>query len=194
MSLPEEFYGFIPIDEVDGSALSGFSCGKPRLDSFLTDTALGYHKARLGFSKVVFHRDVSEPLGFFTLANASVQLNASEIFELGFDVDVRLSSFPAINIGRFAVHKDWHGQGVGSQMMRLIIGEVLDSETLSASRLVVVDSDNDDSAIGFYKKLGFEKSLWAEQVARTQGKKHRKTVKMHMDIFKSLGAGVAPPP
>jgi len=40
----------------------------------------------------------------------------------------------------------------------------------------------------FYEKLGFETSLWAEEMARNHTKKRAKplTIKMHRDVFKGL--------
>lgn len=185
--LAPEHYGFLAIPEIATDVLSCFTCGKPRLDDFLKETALALHKARLGFTNVVFHQDFEGPVGYFTLSNDSIPLNDSEKFDLGLEVDVTLSAFPAVKIGRLAVHKELQDHGVGAQVMDLVFGEIIDSGSLSAGRLVVVDADNDEKVLHFYKKLGFERSLWAEQQARNHGKKGRpvSTIKMHRDILKA---------
>lgn len=186
MLLPDH-YGYLAIPEVDPDVLSSFCCDKPRLDEFLTGTALALHQARLGFTHVVFHRDFDGPAAFFTLSNDAIPLNESERFDLGLDTEVRLSAFPAVKIGRLAVHRALQGNGVGAAVMDLIIGEILDSASLSAGRLIVVDADNEERVLSFYKRLGFERSLWAEDLAKHQNKKGRlpPAIKMHRDIFKA---------
>ncbi len=186
--LTDEDYGYLSITEVDPASLSSFSCGKPRLDEFLTAQALTLHEARLGFTNVVFHQEFEGPVGYFTLANDAIKLNESERFELGFDDHVELAAFPAVKIGRLAVHQDLQRKGVGAALMTLLLGDILSTAGLSAARLIVVDADNDDQVLRFYEALGFEKSLWAEEMSRNHGKKRTKpqTIKMHRDVFKGL--------
>ena len=64
----------------------------------------------------------------------------------------------------------------------------LNTAGLSAARLIVVDADNDEAVLGFYRKLGFEVSLWAEEMAKNHTKKRTQpaTIKMHRDVFKDL--------
>ncbi len=68
------------------------------------------------------------------------------------------------------------------------VGDILNTAGLSAARLIVVDADNDEAVLGFYEALGFERSLWAEEMARNHTKKRAKpqTIKMHRDVFKGL--------
>jgi len=63
--LTDEGYGYLPITEVDLATLGTFSCGKPRLDDFLSAQALALHKARLGFTNVVFHQQFEGPVSYF---------------------------------------------------------------------------------------------------------------------------------
>jgi ribosomal protein S18 acetylase RimI-like enzyme len=48
---------------------------------------------------------------------------------------------------------------VGAALMALLLGDILNTAGLSAARLIVVDADNDEAVLGFYRKLGFEVSL-----------------------------------
>ncbi len=72
--------------------------------------------------------------------------------------------------------------------MALLLGDILNTAGLSAARLIVVDADNDEAVLGFYRKLGFEVSLWAEEMAKNHTKKRTQpaTIKMHRDVFKDL--------
>jgi GNAT superfamily N-acetyltransferase len=184
MPLPEDGYGLLPVIEVDPALLTNFRCGAAHLDSFLAQAA-DFHRARLGLTTVAFHRDVAGVVGYFTLANDALPLTTSEQGEL--NVDVVLKAYPAVKLGRLAVASHLQGQGIGEQLMAFIHGEILDSDSLSAARLVIVDADSDSRVVAFYRKSGYQESLWAE----SQAKSHRPgkpgtpsaTVKMIRDIL-----------
>lgn len=62
---------------------------------------------------------------------------------------------------------------------------------LFPKRLVASSNEpslNDEAVLGFYRKLGFEVSLWAEEMAKNHTKKRTQpaTIKMHRDVFKDL--------
>lgn len=177
-------YGLLPINEVAREQLAAFDCGKPHLNEFLGDTARAMHEQRLGLTSIVFHSQVVGPVGYFTLANDSIPLNTSESFDLGIDKELTLPSFPAVKIGRLAVSRPLQGEGVGSVVVKLILGEVLESDSLSSARLLVVDADNEPNVVGFYERQGFERSLWAAKQARNHGGKDLRTIKMHRDVLK----------
>lgn len=188
MPLAEEGYGLLPVVEVSPEALAGFDCGKPHLNEFLVDAASHFHRDRLGLTSVVFHRDLAgRVIGYFTLANDSLPLTTSEQGELGLHDVVVLKAYPAVKLGRIAVASDLHGQGVGEQVMDLVHGEILDSASLSAARLVILDADNDPRVVRFYRKLGYQESLWAEkQATKVAGSKQgapASTIKMIRDIL-----------
>lgn len=169
MPLAEGGFGLLPVTEVAPELLAAFHCGKGHLDTVLAGRA-GMHEDRLGLTTVVFHRDVHDAVvGYFTLANDAIPLNTSEQAELGLRDEVVLTAFPGVKLGRFAVSQDLQGQGVGAQLLDLVLGEILDSASLSAARLVIVDADNDPSVLRFYERHGFERSLWAEKQSRNHG-------------------------
>lgn len=185
MPLLPDGYGLLPVVDVAPELLAAFRCGKSHLDDFLTQ-APAFHRARLGLTTTVFHRDVSgQIVGYFTLANDALPLTTSEQYELGLDVE--LKAYPAVKLGRLAVAQQLQGQGVGEQIMALVHGEILDSASLSAARLVILDADNDPRVVAFYRKLGYQESLWAETQAKhhAPGKKAvaPATVKMIRDVL-----------
>lgn len=190
--LLEEGYGLLPIDQIGTpEVLERFSCGKPHLDAFLVDQALAQHADRLGFTCVVFHEDFQEaPVAYYTLANDGIPLKQSEQTELGHREQLSFATFPAVKIGRLAVHHTLHGSGVGSAVMKLIIGEILDNSTQSAARLLVVDADNTPDVIAYYERQGFQNSLWAQDQLQNHGRNKRSgrpaTVKMIRDVLAVL--------
>jgi hypothetical protein len=77
--------------------------------------------------------------------------------------------------------------GLGAQILERVMGEILDAESLSAARLVIVDADNDPPVLRFYERHGFEKSLWAEKQARNHGgRSPPAAIKMIRDILRTL--------
>lgn len=179
-------YGYLPIIDVDAPQLKTFTCGKPHLDHFLVSTAFPLHEARLGFTNIVFHQAVEGPVGYFTLANDAIPLEGSERFELGIDDSfATMTTIPAIKIGRLAVSAELQGAGVGSFIMKLILGRALNGDGTSSSRLLVVDADNDERVLAFYQRHRFEESLWAKNFARQNVAKNKRstTIKMHRDIL-----------
>jgi len=186
MPLAEDGYGLLPVVEVPPEALAGFDCGKPHLNEFLVN-APNFHRDRLGLTSVVFHRDLpGRVIGYFTLANDSLPLTTSEQGDLGLHDAVVLKAYPAVKLGRLAVASDLQGQGVGEQVMDLVHGEILDSASLSAARLVILDADDEARVVSFYRKLGYQESLWAEkQALKVAGSKNvapASSVKMIRDI------------
>lgn len=142
------------------------------------------HSRRFAFTNLVFHQAHQGLLAYFTLVNDEIPLNESEKFELGESEHVTLEKFPAVKIARLAVSDGQQSQGVGAAVMDLIAGEILDSSSLSAARLLVVDADNEDRVVKFYERLGFTKSLWAEkQRANHGGNRRQVTVKMIRDLL-----------
>jgi GNAT superfamily N-acetyltransferase len=186
MALAVDGFGLLPVTEVAPQLLAEFRCGKDHLDTFLTEAA-HFHQDRLGLTAVVFHRDLpNRVVGYFTLANDALPLTTSEQGELGLHDEVNLNAYPAVKLGRLAVAQELQGQGIGEQIMALIHGEVLDSASLSAARLVILDADNDERVVRFYRKLGYQVSLWAERQAKHSGPRMGgppATVKMIRDVL-----------
>lgn len=184
--LPEGGFGLLPVVDTPRQQIEGFSSGKPHLDSFLHDSAASMHTLRLGLTTVVLHEQhPGVAIAFFTLANDATPLRTSECFDLGLDGH-SLSAFPAVKLGRLAVASAFQGGGIGRQVMDLVLGEILDSESLSAARFIVVDPDDDERVVRFYESLGFEKSLWAEARRTAQKGATATAVKMHRDILRAL--------
>lgn len=185
MALADDGFGLMPVVDIDADLLAGFDCGKDHLNEFLTN-APNFHRIRLGSTTVVFHQDLPDRIvGYFTLSNDSLPLKTSEQTDLGL-IEHDLKAYPAVKLGRLAVAKDLQGQGIGQQIMRLVHGEILDSDSPSAARLVILDADNDLPVVRFYDKLGYQTSLWAEEQAAAHRAKKAgtpRTVKMIGDIL-----------
>jgi GNAT superfamily N-acetyltransferase len=177
-------YGLIALPGVKPGQLDKFDCGTPHLNDFLQTTAFKMHEMRLGFTSVAFHRDIAGPLGYFTLANDALPLTATELFDMDIDnTEMPLKFFPAVKLGRLAVISDLQSQGVGAALIKLMLGEILDSSYVSSSRILIVDADNTEKVVSFYKRQGFEFSAFSQNQSRHM-KGNAATVKMVRDVMK----------
>lgn len=181
------FTALIPIHEVAEAELyrlKKFSCGNQSLDVFLQEKAHELHLDHLSHTNLLFHEDFGGLVGYITLSNDSIPLKVSEVGDLGLAYQTDLQSYPAVKIGRLAVHADLQRKGVGARLLDLAIGEVIGVQTVAAARLMITDAVNDPKVIRFYGQHGFLESFWATDQARKHGKgKDRATIKMIRDIY-----------
>lgn len=185
------FSALIPIDDVSSEAqglIGSFSCGTDSLDIFLREQAKDQHVDRLGHTGLLFHGDFDGLVGYITTSADAIPLKASEVGELGLTYDIELSSFPALKIGRLAVHKDLQRQHIGQRILDLTIGEIVGAKQITAARILITDAINDERVIRFYRKYGFEESYWARDIAKNHGgKRGQGAIKMIRDIYKIAG-------
>lgn len=182
------FTALIPIDEVaqgELHRLDSFSCGKSDLDDFLRSEAASLHSDHLGHTCLIFHEDFPSVAGYITLSNDAIPLKTSEISDLGLAYEIELPAFPAVKIGRLAIHKDLKRQGIGKRILDLAIGELVGVQTVTTGRLLITDALNEYDVIAFYQKYGFMESYWAADKVKNHGgkSKERPTIKMIRDIY-----------
>jgi ribosomal protein S18 acetylase RimI-like enzyme len=181
------FTALIPINEVAETELyrlKQFSCGNHSLDSFLHAQAQELHADHLNHTNLLFHEEFGGLVGYITLSNDSIPLKVSEVGDLGLAYQTDLHSFPAVKIGRLAVHADLQRTGVGTRLLDLAIGEIVGAQTVTAARLMITDAVNDPKVIRFYERHGFLESFWATDQARNNGRgRDRATIKMIRDIY-----------
>lgn len=181
------FTALIPINEVAPSEqfrIRLFSCGTPSLDAFLIDHAKDQHEDHLGHTSVLFHEDFEGMVGYITLSNDAIPLKTSEVGNLGLAYEVKLSAFPAVKIGRMAVHEELQRLGIGQRILDLATGELVGTPTVTTARLLITDAVNDPRVISFYMKARFFESYWAIDQAKNHGKgMERATIKMIRDIY-----------
>jgi ribosomal protein S18 acetylase RimI-like enzyme len=186
---PEGFTGLIPIIEVAPefqSWLDTFTCGRDSLDQFLCEQASALHRDHLSHTSVLFHEDFTGLVGYISMSNDAIPLRTSEVGDLGLAYHLELPAYPAVKIGKLAIHADLQGHGVGEHILNLAVGNLIGSPTVSTARLLITDAVNDDKVIRFYRRCGFEESYWASEQAkhhRAPKGKARETLKMLRDIY-----------
>jgi GNAT superfamily N-acetyltransferase len=132
---------------------AGFSCGFDGLDAYLKTQASQdvRRKANAVFVLVA----VDEPLtvlGYFTLCAYGLVPGAVPA-----EARKHLPRYPLVSatlIGRLAVVKSHHGQGLGSALLIRALRKAYESAHVVGSSMVVVDA-LEESATGFYVAHGF---------------------------------------
>lgn len=149
--------GKIEFNELDivklstGFDLSAFNCGDEDLNSFLKDDAITYQKGSLAVTYLCLYKN--QIVGYFSLSSDSIRLDIEEK-EIMPEPKRRLGEYPAVKIGRLAVHK----RGIGTFLIKAAIGKIAGGIIKEIGcRFVTVDAY--DQAINFYRKLDFVQNL-----------------------------------
>lgn len=130
---------------------AAFTCGNPRLDSYLQKQA-GQDLRKRAAVPFVITPDHKTIAGFYTLSQFAV-----DVGELPEDLGKRLPKYPMVPatlLGRLAVSEKFHGRGLGETLLMDALYRALQSSRQIASAAVVVDA-KDDAAVAFYTKYGF---------------------------------------
>jgi ribosomal protein S18 acetylase RimI-like enzyme len=130
---------------------AAFSCGNPRLDSYLQKQAGQDLKKRAAVPFVITpdHKTIA---GFYTLSQYAVNLE-----DLPQDISQKMPRYPMVSatlLGRLAVSERFRGRGLGEKLLMDALHRALVSSEQIASAAVVVDA-KDDNAVAFYRKYGF---------------------------------------
>ncbi|TBW11966.1 N-acetyltransferase [Azotobacter chroococcum subsp. isscasi] len=129
---------------------SGFDCGDAALDNFISRYALQQQSRQLSRCYVALSRE-GRLAGFYTLSAASIAFE-----ELPEDLGKRLPRYPlpAIRLGRFAVAREYQGQGLGRDMLAHALRRAVEAADIVGIAFVLVDAKHEHAA-RFYRRLGF---------------------------------------
>lgn len=134
----------------DDHDASGFDSGEPRLDEWLRKAAR-HSDGRNLTRTYVWHRGDGVVLAYYSLMPFVIERETLTKKQGRGLVD----HIPCYLIARLALHREHHGQGLGSQVLAdALIKAAVAAEAVGV-RLVVVDAV-DDAAASFYRHHGFE--------------------------------------
>lgn len=131
--------------------LSDFFCSEDDLNDFIKkeDEALFYQKELMGITYLVFNN--KKIVAFFTISMDSLSVEKIE------DKDkiecISIKTYPSLKIGRLAVDKNYECQGIGSYLVKLVVGKANQLSEIIGCRFVVVNAK--ENAIPFYEKNEF---------------------------------------
>ena len=111
-------------------------------------------------------------VGYLSLSCDAVKL--TDLERSGFDARKRYGEYPALKIGRMAVHKNHHSQGVGRALIQYAVGMGWQLKLKTGCRFLTVDAY--PNANPFYEKLGFTDNL-------SKNKPGRQTISKRYDLL-----------
>jgi GNAT superfamily N-acetyltransferase len=132
---------------------SDFACGNQSLDRYLKEQA-GQDLRRGCATPFVLVSDRSDGKihGYYTLSSYGI-----DVGELSIAVAKKLPRYPLIPatlLGRLAVDRNLHGQGIGEFLLMDALHRALVQSVAIAAAAIVVDAI-DEEAIRFYRHFGF---------------------------------------
>jgi len=131
--------------------LKEFSCGEGSLDSWLKQRALKNEEARASRTYVVCTGKSVK--GYYTLA-----VGAVTHAEVSGKVKRNMPDpIPVMILGRLAVDKECHGNGIGKALLRDAIFRTLSAAEIAGIRAMLVHALNEE-AKSFYLANGFHES------------------------------------
>ena len=130
-------------------AVAAFDSGKPDLDGWLRQHALGAEARRTGRT-FVWQSD--RVVAYYTLtAHLLVREDLPKSLGRGGPRQV-----PAVLLARLALDKTLQGQGLGGVLLADALARIVEATQTVAARFVVVDAI-DEPAVAFYEHHGFRR-------------------------------------
>lgn len=128
---------------------------KELIDDFLKLSLLNYENNHLLNTKLLIDKESKQLVGFFSLSTTTVKLSSNYKKKHHVLRSGTFTEYPALNLNYFAVDSNFQNKGIGRELMRTVFQIVTHvSENLVGFNVLTLTSL--DSAIGFYKKIGFE--------------------------------------
>lgn len=141
------------------NSIVDFVCDNDDLTEFFCKDAINYQEELLGETYFFRSKDTGEIVCAYTLSNDSIRVSdlpgsRKKVVQREIPHEKSMKSYPAVLIGRLGVATKYQGQGIGTQLLRFLKAYVI-TEFGSKCRYIIVDSYNNDRAIGLYRKNEF---------------------------------------
>lgn len=152
------------------SALSSFKCHKSEDEEiFLHEKAVPYENMNKARTFLVYNKDYTLLLGYFTLAFKSIELqNVSKDLKKRLTAGESAETYAAFLIGHLAKN-DGHKDLIdGSVLLEEAINIILQAQELVGGRLMYIDCKDIKRLKEFYEKNGFVCFKTSEQTGLLQ--------------------------
>lgn len=146
-----------------------FDSGDDDLNEFLYEESSNYCKSNLAVVYLIFYE--KKLVAYFSLSSDSIKINKK--------LNIKLKYYPSMKIGRLAVDKKFQSNGIGSWIIRWVIGFTIKVRWSQGIRYISVDAYNNKNTLNFYSKNEF--------LIYGKIKKNMKIVPMYFDINKING-------
>lgn len=133
--------------------LSDFDCGEPDLDDWLRKKAIKNEAEGASRTYIVCEARSNRVVAYYCLAAGAVQRASAP-------GGVRRNMpepIPVMVLGRLAVHRSFHGRGVGSGLLRDALLRTLQAADIAGIRALLVHALS-PAARAFYEQRGFQRS------------------------------------
>lgn len=128
---------------------------KELIDAFLKSSLLDYEENHLLNTKLLIDEESNQLVGFFSLSTTTVKLTSNYKKKHNVLRSGTFNVYPALNINYFAIDGSFQKNGIGRELMRMVFKIAIHvSDNLVGFNVLTLTSL--DSALGFYKKIGFE--------------------------------------
>ena len=161
-------YEFMPLKE--DTDIKPFDCGDNDLNGFLFDDAKEYLKDLFATTYLLVDSKNNRTVAYFSLLNDKIILNPKEKnfwnrLNRNINNAKRRREYPAVKVGRLAVSKEYHGQGVGTYIIDFI-KYAFTHGNRTGCRFITVDAYA--SAVGFYSSKECHFEFFTEQDAKEE--------------------------
>lgn len=146
-------------------SLIEFDCGDDDFNEFLLVDS--FSNIENSLSKIYLCLYEDNIIAFFSLSADSIKINKQ--------LKINYPLYPAIKIGRLAVHKDFQGMHLGSILIDWIVVFCLDLRSDVGIRFISVDAYNQEKIKAFYTKNQFEELQLIKN-------KNRRNIPMYRDL------------
>lgn len=130
--------------------VQGFSCGNNLIDGYLVQKSNAIYDHRFGISStttLVYEEDV---IAFFTANCSNLEIPIEEARAIGLQDDLFV---PAIEVKFLGVRKEVQEQGIGTYLLKFIIGKALELTSIFTCRYIFLWAVKDK--VEFYEKRYF---------------------------------------
>ena len=157
----------LEIIKADKDILSSieFDCDDDDLNEFLIEDS--FSNIDNSLSKIYLCLYEGNVIAFFSLSADSIKINEK--------LEIAYPTYPAIKIGRLAVHKDFQRMHIGSILIDWIIGFCLELRKEIGVRFISVDAYNREDTLSFYNRNLFE-------ALHPKKNKNRRNMPMYRDL------------
>ena len=159
---------FITLYEED--TISDFDCGNWELNDFFNNKAFLFKKQLLAMTCFFRHEESGKVVCAFSLSPNALKTkdlpnNRQKKVKQLVPREKTLQSYPAFLIGRLGVSQEFNGQGIGSQLMKLVKGFCMNNYP-DFCRFLVIDAYNSPPVLNFYYRNNFSTVFSTEEQER----------------------------
>ena len=128
------------------------------MDDFLHDEAFAEQELGTNTTHLLMNENYTEIIAYISLCADAIPLEFQEREEEG----MKYSTSPALKIARLAVATNYHGRGIGKQMVRY--AAYIAHKMIQQCGIVFLTLDCYEHRVKFYEHLGFKRN----QIQTTQ--------------------------